>query len=363
MSIESPELRTKRKNTSKGLIWGSIALVGLFIGGVAAAAGGKPNQPKPKPKPKPKGKDKIIDVEAEEVEPTPEPPEPEPEPDEPKLKPPAEAEPEPEPDEPEDDPSALKFDLETNWGGIPPALRVWLARFELAAQIPGLARFLGVKAWQAFRAMQPYVTTAQATAIAAANPELARNFFNAGDGLSAKKGIDQGIDQGWPVPVDRAGWSSGSFGLFDILGSSAVWAGVHTDAKSWLPYVKVPSAKAAMRTYEVQGGAASYIVRRILFSDKYKVLDPGVQAANGNSLQTWGNIASAYAAPDAYASGTQSAVDRKTRFLARAVEIGIDLAAVAYPWPPGVTYKAPAWTFKQVYDRLASYAKRPVVNG
>lgn len=356
MSIDSPELRTKRKNVSKGLIWGSVALVGLFIGGVAAASGGKP---KPKPAPKPKGKGKI--KETEPVEPDPVEPD---EPDEPeiKIKPPPEPEdePEPEPEEPEaEDPNALKFDLETNWGGIPPALRGWLARFELAAQIPGLARFLGVKAWQAFRALKPYVTTAQAAEIAAANPELARFFVNKNDGPSAKKGIDQGIDQGWPVPVDRAGWSSASFGLFDILGSSAVWAGIHTDAKSWLPYVKVPSAAAAMKTYEVQGGAASYIVYRLLYS-KYKVLDPGVAAANGNSLQTWGNIASAYAGPAAYAAGTQAALDAKTRFLARAVEIGIDLAAVAYPWPPGMTYAT--WTFKQTYDRLAAYAKRPVVN-
>jgi len=354
MSIDSLELRTKRKNTSKGLVWGSVALAGLLIGGVAAAAsGGK----KPKPKPKPGKAEDLAPEEEVEEEPVPEEEEVEEED--------VEEEPVPEEEEaPEDiDPNALKFDLETNWGGIPMGLRVWFARFELAFKIDGLARFLGVKAWQAFRALQPYVTVEAAATIAAKNPELARFFVNKNDGPSAKKDVDAGIAQGWPVPVDRAGWSSASFGLFDILGSSAVWAGIHTDAKSWLPYVKVPSAAAAMKTYEVQGGAAAYIVRRILYSDKYKVLDPGVQAENGDSLQSWGNIASAYAAPDAYAAGTQSAMDRKTRFLARATEIGINLADVAYPWPPGVTYKAPAWTFKQGYDRLAVYAKRPVVNG
>lgn len=359
MAAESFELRTRRKNTSKGLVFGAVALSGLFIVGIAAAAGGGK-------KPKPKKEDQF-----EEPPPPPAPPEDPPKPPKkielPAPPPPKDEPPEPDPPQPDPepepvDPNALEFDLEDNWGGTPMVLRIWFARFEIAARIPGLARFLAVKAWQAFRATKPYVSTTEAAKIAAASPQLGRLQGNPNDGVQSKKGIADGIAQGWPVPVDRAGWEYGSRGLFDILGSSAVWAGVHTDLASWLPYVKVASAEAAMETYEVQGGAASYIVRRILLSPNYKVLDPAPLAEDGDSFQTWGNIASAYAGPEAYKNGTQAALDAKTRFLGRATEIGIDLAKVAYPWPPGVSYKAPGWTFKQVYTRIADAAKRQVVN-
>jgi predicted esterase len=277
--------------------------------------------------------------------------------------------PDPKPDPPPPPPPAgsLEFDLSTNWGGIPMALRKELARIELAAQLPGLARTGAVKAWQAYRALQPYVTTAEAAAIAAAHPELCRLCFNAGDAAASKKLLDLNINgpNHWPTPLDYKGWAAGSYGLFDILGATAVYAGIHTDSPAEkLPLMQMASAAEAMKRYDVQGFALSYIVRRILVSTKYKVLKPGANApaATQDSYQTWGNIFSAYAGPDNYAKGNQASIDAKTRYLARAKEIGIDLAKVAYPWPPGAVYKAPTWTAGQVWARLQDYKDRDVVD-
>jgi predicted esterase len=334
------EVRTIRKRQGKGLIIGGLAFLGLLgVGTVALASGGSsepPPLPPDVPKPPP-----VPDVEPE--------PKPDPNPPAPPAPPP---------------PGALEFDLSTNWGGIPVALRKELARIELAALIPGLARALGVKAWQAFRAGKVLVgSVAEATAIAAANPELCRLCFNPNDATQSKALLDLNIKAGWPKPADYDGWASGAFGLFDLLGATAVYAGIHTEKNAkTLPLMQVASAKETMKRYDAQGFAASYVVRRLLVSDKYSVLKPGPNAAAGDSLQTWGNIFSAYAGPDNYAKANQEAIDAKARYLGRATEIGINLAEVAYPWPPGTTYKAPTWTAGQVWQRLQDYKNRDVVD-
>lgn len=366
----------KRKTATTAIVVVVVVASMVAVGvGVALASGGKQPElkPDPKPDPKPDVPPKVEDPKPQACAPgfiwdqakkacvpvvvdppKPDPPKPDPEPEDIDPNPPA-----PPADPPEGD---LAFDLSNNWGGIPLELRRELARMELASQIPGLARALAVKAWQAFRAKQPFVDKATAAKIAAASPQLCRNCFNPGDGASSKKLLDANIAQGWPKPTDYDGWAAGSYGLFDILGAVAVHAGVHTDPKGSLPLVTMLHAADAMKRYDVQGFAASYIVRRLMYSEKYKVLVPGVQApANTQDpKQTWGNIFSAYAAPDDFSKGTQAAKDRKSLFLARADEIGIDLAKVAYPWPPGITYKAPTWTAGQVWKRLQDYKSRGV---
>lgn len=264
---------------------------------------------------------------------------------------------EPPPEPADVPPGSLAFDLKSNWGVIPLSLRIWLARIELAAQIPGLARALAVKAWQAFRAGQPIVDLLEAASIAEKNPELCRQCFNPLDGPASKVQIDKNIAGGWPKPKDYDGWIAGSFGLFDILGASAVWAGIMT-GKS-LPLINLNAAEA-MRRYDVQGFVAAAIIRQFLFSEKYSVLVPGANAVNGNSKQTWTNIFAAWAQPDNFAKGLQSAKDAGERYAARAAECGIDLAQVAYPWPPGQKYDVKNWTAQAVWQRLQEYKNRPV---
>lgn len=260
-------------------------------------------------------------------------------------------------------PGSLPFDLESNWGGLPMVLREQLARIELAARIPGLARALGVKWWQAWRAKKPLVTPAEAAALAAANPDLCRLCLNKGDAGASAKILDAAIwQQGWPAPKDLAGWKAGSYGLGDMLGGVAVYTGIHTDPGGLADFLQAPDAAKFIRQWWASGMASAYSVRRILLSPDYSVLIGGVNSDNGDSFQTWANVFTAYAYPAAYKAGSQLAVDTKARFIARAQEIGIDLGKIAYPWPPGTTYKAPAWTAGQVWQTLKSYKDRPVFN-
>lgn len=269
--------------------------------------------------------------------------------------------PQPEPPSPDD----LTFDLEANWGGIPMPMREWLAKAELASGIPGLARAAGVRWWESFRAKKEPVSTEEAKKIAAENPELARFFVNKQDGAAAKKAIDLDMaKQGWPKPVDYEGWSAGSFGLGDILGSTMVYSGIHTEGKkagpSSLPFVYASSAKKQYESYEGQIAALAYIVYRVLYGP-YDVLVPGVQAKPEvqDSRQTWINIFAAYAYPDSYKAKTQLAA-AAANYKKRALEIGIDLNDVAYPWPPGLSYKP--WDFSEFWARLQAYAPQKVTH-
>jgi hypothetical protein len=256
----------------------------------------------------------------------------------------------------------LEFDLTTNWGGLPLEVREPLARIELASGIPGIARALGVKAWQAWRAGQPLVTTAQAAALAAANPDLCRLCFNPDDGGPSGTLLKKNTDpkpggNGWPKPVDYAGWAAGSYGLFDILGATAVHSGIH---QGFTPLVSAISAASIMRTWTAQGFAAAYYIWRLLYGD-LKVLDPGPNAPNGDSFDTWANIFTAWATPEGFKNNTPGAQAARGRYLDRAAEIGIDLSDVAYPWPPGMSYAPAVWQAKVVWQKLQDYAGRPVV--
>jgi hypothetical protein len=253
----------------------------------------------------------------------------------------------------------LEFDLETNWGGMPLETREHLARIELASQIPGIARFLAVKAWQAFRANTPLVTPAQAAVIAAANPNLARNAINPNDGPKSLELINANIAQGWPVPLDKAGWAAGSFGLFDLLGGTAVYSGIH---RGTTPLVNATSAAQTMKRWDAQGFAASYFVYRCLFREDLPVLSPaGGINVNGNSAIAWPNVAACWLSPEGFKNKTPAAMAARQRFIDRAAEIGIDLAAIRYPWPPGTTYTE--WPAAAVWTRMQDYTDRPVVQG
>jgi len=270
--------------------------------------------------------------------------------------------PQPEPPSPDD----LTFDLEANWGGIPMSMREWLAKAELASGIPGLARAAGVRWWESFRAKKEPVSTEEAKKIAAENPELARFFVNKNDGPKAKSAIDNDMaKQGWPKPVDYDGWIAGSFGLGDILGSTFVYSGIHTEGKkagpNGLPFVYAASAKKQYESYEGQIAALAYIVYRVLYGP-YNVLVPGVQAQPEvqDPRQTWINIFAAYAYPDSYKAKTQLAATAAANYKKRALEIGIDLDNVAYPWPPGLSYKT--WDFSDFWARLQAYAPQKVTH-
>ncbi|MFY0531488.1 hypothetical protein [Nannocystis pusilla] len=197
--------------------------------------------------------------------------------------------------------------------------------------------------WQAFRAGKALVSPAEAAEIAAKNPDLCRVCLNQGDGPQAKAGIAGGIANGWPVPKDQAGWEAGSYGLGDILGSTAVWTGIEdaktapkTYSRALLPLIDLP-AKTAMQRYDVQTWVIGVQIWQFLNGTPYKVLVPAKESANGDSYNTWGNIFSAYAAPAQYVQGQGQAA--KARYLERAMELGIDLTEVAFPWPPGKSYK------------------------
>lgn len=321
----------KDDDSSNGWLWG-LGLGILGIGVTAAVIGGSKTPAKPDPKPDPPG---------------PNPPAPDPNPPAPDPDPPA---PDPNP------PTVLRFDLVDNWGAVPDFLRPDFAKLELAARIPGIGRIAAIKAWQAFRANQPYLSMADAAALYAANPDLNREVIAEIDAQAAKDGLDNGIAQGWPKPNDYDGYARGSFGFFDILGSNIAYAGVHTEPLDKLPFVDLDSTLAGANL-QVQFDTFSYMIWRILQAPGYKVLVPGINAPpdTANSLQTWGNIMSAYANPTAYMQQTPSAIAAKQRFLERALELGIDLAKVKYPWPPGTSYSKATWKFRDVVARLDSY--------
>ena len=353
--MESSNQKKSRKKGAIGIVLGAGAVVALIAGFALASGGSAPANPNVNPNPQ-----------QPPATPPPLVPLPIPQPAEPK---------EPKPVKPQPDPPSpdnLTFDLEGNWGGIPKPMREWLAKAELASGIPGLARAAGARWWESFRAKKPLIATVEeATLIAATEPanapgELARYFVNEDDGPQAEKAILEDMaKQGWPKPKDIAGWSKGSFGLGDILGSTFVYTGIHTEGKkagSGLPFVVAPSAKEVYQSYEGQIAALAYIVYRVLYREDIKVAVPKIQAppATQNPKQTWINIFAAYAYPDSYKSKGQLAANAAANYEKRAAEIGIDLNKVAFPWPPGMTYKT--WDFGDFWARLQAYAPQKVTH-
>lgn len=240
-------------------------------------------------------------------------------------------------------PPVLEFDLDTNWGVCPMELRKVLAIAELASGIPGLARAGFVKWWQAFRAGQALVAPDLAADIAASHPQLCRLCLNVGDKAASTALIEKNVALGWPEPKDAAGWKAGSRGLGDILGGTAVYQGIEDAALgnkqyalSRLPLINLP-AKDAMERTDVQAWLLGVLVWQFLAGVDYKVLASGKENDDGDSYNTWGNIFSAWAAPAKFKAG--QGAEAKARYLERALECGIDLTKVAYPWPKGKSYK------------------------
>lgn len=331
-----PDDETKKKDDGNGtaiaVVVGGL-VVGAIVTGIALAAGGSKK-------------------EIEEEEPVPEPPPPDPPVDPPPVDPPPVEPPEGEP---------LQFDLLNNWGGVPADMREVFAKLELAFGIPGIGRFGAVKAWQAFHANQPYIPQDQVAAIWAANPFLNKDAIAEIDADKAKELLDKNIAAGWPTPKDYDGWRLGSFGFFDILGPNIVWAGIHVLDAADLPYLNMNAVEAGANL-QVQCGTLAYMVWRILNAPGYQVLKPGPNSAAGDSLNTWGNTASAYASPSAYIAQSEYAKQAKAAFLERALELGIDLAKNAYPWPPGKKYGKADFKWGEYVKRLQDYANRPIVH-
>lgn len=237
-----------------------------------------------------------------------------------------------------------------NWGVLPAK---WIPAFETAEKatmgtLPGLARFFAIKAWQARRAGQGILSPEEALAFAAANPNLCRSCHNtsAAERSASCRGIERvtlpkgqtgpcggtgAYDKPWPISPYNAEWMDfGSAGLFDILASSALYAGIH---EGFSPLV---SQKPDMLfDPRVQMYVAGVMVYRIV-KGQYPVL-------SATPRETWKKIARVYGAGSL--SNSQSNIDVGIRFEHRAAEIGIDLDLMPMPtlatlglWPGANKY-------------------------
>lgn len=249
------------------------------------------------------------------------------------------------PDEPVDDnpqpqPPQLPPPDNSNWGGTPPALIEKFSAAEVAAGIPGLGRFMAVWAWGAFRAGQAYVSPEQAAQIAANNPDLCRTCHNltASEKQASRKALENvalpkgekgqygegKYDPPWPMPAQFDQWADfGSAGLFDILAGSHAHSGIH-DSK-FSPLISHPPT--ILYQIDVQLFIAGYMTYRIIKSPNYKVLKAG------DPKTTWTNVRRVTANPSAFQANNQYSKDVGDRFQARAIELGIDLDLLEYPWP------------------------------
>lgn len=305
----------KRKGRAATVAIGG-GLLALVLAGAIAFGSGSSSAKDPKPPPKP------------------------PKPKDPPVNPPIE-DPEPEP-EPEIDPGDL-------WGVTPPGLRQEFERTEEAAGIDGLGSFLAVWSWGAFRAKKAPVSLAEAAKIAAANPELCRKCHNtsAAERTQSKKALDRVVlpksqggayEKPWPGVADYAGWTDGSYGLFDLLAGAQAHAG-YGDGK-FAPLIDYPAT--ILFQVDVQCYIAGYIVFRIVNSPLYKVL------VDDNPLETWSNIRAVTASPQGFVdlsqgkktASAQVAAQAKQNCIIRAAEMGIDLAALPMPFNKG---EKPPW--------------------
>ena len=227
-----------------------------------------------------------------------------------------------------------------NWGSTPVALIPEFERAEQASGIPGLGRFLAVRAWSAFRAMQPLVSPEEAAVIAAANPELCRLCHNtsASERIASRRAFESvtlpkgeagqygtgRYDPPWPTGPYGDAWADfGSAGLLDFLAGSNAHAGIH-DSK-FAPLISY--GPEVLFRIDVQLYLGGVFTARVLKSPLYKVLKPG------DSAQTWTNIQRVFASPDQFIKNTAYSQEVGQRFQGRAQELGIDLSQLAYPWP------------------------------
>lgn len=227
-----------------------------------------------------------------------------------------------------------------NWGSTPIGLIPLFESAEQASGIPGLGRFLAVRAWSAFRAGQPLVSPEEAAQIAAANPELCRLCHNvsqseriasrrAWENVTLPKGQAGQYGTGrysppWPTGPYGDQWADfGSAGLLDFLAGSNAHAGIH-DAK-FAPLINY--GPEVLFRVDVQLYLGGVFTARVLKSPLYKVLKAG------NPAQTWTNIQRVFASPDQFVKNTAYSQEVGQRFQGRAQELGIDLSLLGYPWP------------------------------
>lgn len=231
-----------------------------------------------------------------------------------------------------------------DWGLTPPHLIPEFRRAEKAAGLPGLGPFLAVKAWQAARAGQPILTRPQAAAWALAHPELGRDYINS-DATEIEKSframervtLPLGVagpyggvgvsEKPWPPPAFYKAWGEiGSAGFFDLLAGANVYAGIH-DGK-FLPLLGFPAS--ALTRLDIQLYCATYYVYRCLRAR------PLFARADGDPVKLWAGLGQCWDSPVGYAENSNPGA--YTAFIARADEIGIDLASLPCPtslanWP------------------------------
>jgi hypothetical protein len=240
-----------------------------------------------------------------------------------------------DPDEPVPDPVPSP----DNWGSTPPGLILEFEKAEQASGIPGIGRMFAIWAWGAFRAQQPFVSPQEAAAIAAANPNLCQNCHNTSNAekVASRRALENVVlplgqlgqygtgkyKNPWPMPADFNAWADfGSAGLLDILAGSHAHSGIHQG--KFTPLISYSPDILFRR--DVQLYIGGYMVQRII-AGPYKILTPGDPA------ETWTKIRRVTASPSAFQSNTQYSIDVGVRFRNRAVELGIDLNKLAYPFP------------------------------
>ncbi|MBZ5715274.1 hypothetical protein [Nannocystis pusilla] len=226
---------------------------------------------------------------------------------------------------PDDVPSA-------NWGATPAKWLIPFATAESATQgtLPGLARYMAIRSWTAYRAGQGLVSFAEAQAIAAAAPNLCRQCHNtsASERNASCRGIERvtlpkgtkgpcgGVgayeaSKVWPVSPYNAAWKDfGSAGLMDILASTALYTGKH---EGFTPLLN--EKPEILYDPRAQMYIIGVMVYRIV-KGSYPVLSP-------TPRETWTKIHRVVSTGSLSNSAANIAVG--TRFQNRAAELGIDL--------------------------------------
>lgn len=282
-----------------GLLFGGLAILALLLfSGSANAADAPKDEPEPEPEPNP---DPQVDPKIDIIVPDPNPP-------------------------------------GTNWGVTPEAFIKAFEYAESVSGIPGLGRYLALHAWGAFRAKQAYVTPNEALVISSQNPQWCEKCKNTSQseikaslaafervtlpkGQTGPNGGTGTLSEPWPEPVDYAGYKKfGSAGLFDILGATGVYAGIH---QGYTPLLSRPATDFLDPRSQIY--MITYSVYRVLQSPKYKVL------VAGDPKATWLNVRAAVSYPDSYASGGTLAAEARSNAEKRAAELGIDLSQNGYP--------------------------------
>lgn len=302
-----------KKNT--GLMVAGAAVLAFFLFGKKASAAEPVPDIKPKPTPKPDEQKS------------------------PAKKPPPVNEPK---EEPADVPAG-------DWGFTPPGLIPEFQKAEAASGIAGLGSFLAVKAWQAARAGQPILSPIEAQIWALAHPDLCQDCSNPGDANASFRGLEQvtlpkgqvgpygGVGsyakgKTWPMPADYQSWGEiGAAGLFDMLGSTAVYSGIH-DGK-FTPLLSYPAS--VLFQVDAQLYVAGYYAYRCFHREDIPIFS----RAKGDPVKLWTGLASCWLSPVGFISNNQASKDAAARFAERAKECGIDLSKLPIPgfmknvWP------------------------------